>query len=521
MFESAAGPEAPEACFASGSPEAALVTAVDALAGEEPVELEPAAALERTRLLLAQAERLKALALRAVADVDTRQLHLLDGVPTASAWVKGLGVPGIDARETALARRLRSVPRVRAELLAGRLSAVGASQVAAAVAKAKPFLDKADGLIDGMPAEPTLYGVLVDGVCDQLAEQTGGAPSVEAAQALRAELEDLNDPSLSQRERVEACLLLFVQRSVPGLVPSGLGLLLDALLPAQHEARARRAEDERGLDLHRNPAGSGWSVKGNLDDETGELLAVALAAEQVTDPENPLDTAAWREGRQDSDLDGLAPDDWPAARPRPRSKRQQRHDALRSLLRKALDAGALGKREKAFPHIAVLVGLDVVNGVPGSLPGRTAHGARLARWQIRKMLSTSVFSRMVLDGRRKVVEVSHTQRTLTATERRILYAQWGNRCAGATCIRGPATGDPLVPHHVDLFSRTGTTSLDGALPLCDQEHTVLHDGHVIRLRDGRLVSAEGWMQAEAGPSADDTPRQREDDGDRDGHAGLG
>lgn len=500
MFESGAGSAGSGACFAPGSAEAALVAAVDALAVEEPVALEPAAALERTRLLLAQSERVKALALRAVADVDTRQLHLLDGVPSASAWVKGQGVPGISAGETALARRLRSVPRVREELMAGRLSSVGASQVAAAVARARTFLDKPDGLIDGLPAEPALYGVLVDGVCSLLAEQSGGAPPEQAAQALRAELEDLNDPSLPQLERLEACLLLFVQRSIPALVPSGLALLVDALLPAQHEARARRAEDDRGLDLHRDSLGSGWTVKGRLDDETGELLAVALSAEQVTDPANPADTDAWREARKDADLDGLAPDDWPAARPRPRSKRQQRHDALRSLLRKALAAGALGKREKAFPHIGMVVGLDFVNGVPGSLPGRTAHGGRLARWQVRRMLATSVFSRMVLDARRKVVEVSHSQRTLTATERRILYAEWGNRCAGATCIRGPGTGDTLTPHHVDLFSRTGTTSLGSAVPLCDREHTCLHEGQVIRLRDGRMINEDGWVEAAPGSS---------------------
>ena len=71
--------------------ERALVAAVDALAEELPSSLPEAAALDRTRLLLAQLDRLTTLTLRAVADVETRKLHALEGSPTTSAWVKAQG----------------------------------------------------------------------------------------------------------------------------------------------------------------------------------------------------------------------------------------------------------------------------------------------------------------------------------------------------------------------------------------------------------------------------------------------
>ncbi len=481
----------------AAGPEQALVVALDTLAAEVPSALPEAAALERTRVLLASLDRLTTLTLRAVSDVETRGLHVLEGAPTTTAWVKAQSVTGIDRREIALARRLRSVPVVEQELLAGRLSANAARQVAAAVAKARPFLDRPDGHIDGQPALPALYGVLVDGVSELLAEQTGGAlPSDPEQSALRAELERIVDSDAPERDRWEAGLVVFAQRCEPGLLASGLALLLDALLPAEHDKRAARADDEAGFDLHRKTGGSGWTVHGDLDDETGEMLDVVLRAERAVDPDNPVDTDAYRAAAEEPDLAGLDPAHWPAALARPRSLRSQRHAALRAALRRLLDSGALGLRDKAAPHVGVVVSLDFVQHVPGALPGRAVSGARWSRQQVRRLLCQGSFTRFVVDARRRVVEASHTQRTLTAVERQILHLQWGGTCAGAGCTRGPATGHRLVPHHAQLFSQTGVTSLDDAVPLCEQDHHHLHDDRrPIKLKDGRWIGPDGWMHA--------------------------
>lgn len=484
---------------ATDSQAATLLAAIDALAGQEPSDLAPAVALERTRLMMVQCERLKALALRALADVDSRQLHLIDEQPTTTAWVQAQHVPGMGKQEVALARRLRKVPTVAEQLQAGLISAPDAAKVTTTVAKARPFLDQADGRIDGQPAEETLYGVLVDGICSLLAEQTGGTLDDDPQQhKLRAELEQLNDRSLPQRQRVEACLVAFALRCQPGLLASGLELLLDALLPAQHEKRAREAADRRGLTLTHHGDGSGWTLRGALDDLTGEMLHTVVTAQTAVDPENPLDTNAWRAANDNPHLEGLNPQDWPIGQPRPRTKAEQRHDALRDALRRILDNAGLDHRDKASPHILVTVDLDYMHALPGALPARTLSGLRLARHQLRDLLCRSRLTRMVLDARHRVIETSHGQRTLTHAERQILYLQWGHRCSRAGCIRGPATGDKLIPHHPELFSNTGITSLEDSAPLCEQDHHYLHDEHrPITLKDGRVLGPHGWITAAA------------------------
>ncbi len=504
-------------------PEQELVEAVDALAGQSPTELAGPVALDRTRVLLAQAERLSALALQALSDVERRELYLLDGATSAGSWVQALQITGVDRTALALARRLHTVPAVAAALRAGQLSARTAAALTAAAGRARPFLDRPDNLIDGQAGEPVLHAVIVDGISMLLAEQTGGAPESDPEQAqLRAELQGVLDSQGSQQDRLERALLLYAQRSSPAQLSSGLALLLDALLPAQHDARARRAHDQAGLDLHRKHSGSGWTLRGELDDETGELLFTLLGAEHAVDPANPTDTNAWRTATSNNtgtdsstqagstqagstegsgggpdltgpDLAGLDPQYWPDSITRPRSTRTQRHDALRQALRRLLGSALLGTRDKVHPHLAVTVNLDTINDRPGALPARAASGTPLARTQLGALLCTSTFTRLVLDTHRKIVQVSHTQRTPTATERLILSTQWAGCCSAHGCPRSQAHGDEIIPHHVLPYRTSGTTSLQDLVPLCTHDHHQLHDNNrSIHLKNGRWITPHGW-----------------------------
>jgi len=480
-----------------GAEVAALTAALDAVAGQDTAPLPEPQALARARALLQATERLRALALEALADVEVRKLHTLDDAPTVSAWVKSLAVPGVDGRDITLARRLRQVPQIRTEITAGRMSGRTAAVLTTAVAKARPFLDHPDSLIDGLDGEQALEGVLVRGICSLVAEQIGGGADAAARLAvLREELVELNDPTRTQRARWEAALVVFARESDPALLASGTALLVDALLPNEHDKRARQAEGDRGLDLHRNTLGSGWHVNGDLDDQTGELLATVLDAAAATDPAAPEDTRRHAEGQQALDDDTLPPHQWPVDQPAPRSKRQQRHDAFKRGLQALLDNGVLGVRGKVAPHVAVTVDLDFIESVPGSLPARTEHGARLSREQVRQVLCRSTFTRLVLDVRRRVVEASHSQRTSTALERLILKVQGGASCSGAGCARGPATGHRLIPHHASLFSHTGTTELADTVLLCeiDHDHELHNKGRTLTLKDGRVLGPEGWVR---------------------------
>jgi hypothetical protein len=377
------------------------------------------------------------------------------------------------------------------------MSTATGNRLSGFLAKARPHLDRADGMIDGLDAEQVLYGVAVDGVCGQLAEQIGGASNAEQVLAeLRETLEDVVGSGGTQAARLEAAIVLFAQHCDPALLASNLGLLLDALLPLEHQKRADAADAERDFTLVRKSLGSGWRCNGDLDDETGEMLFTAMDAAAATDPDSPADTAAWRDGRDAVDDDTLAPHDWPVEQRRPRTRGQQRHDALKLALRSLLGSGALGTRGKAVPHIGVTVGLDFVQGVPGSLPARTAHGARLTRAQVREMLCRSTFTRLVLDAKSRVVDVSHTQRTSTAVERLILNVQCGGVCQRRGCGNGPATGHRLRPHHAELFSHTGTTALDDSIMFCeiDHDHELHGNGRTLELKDGRVVGPQGWVR---------------------------
>ncbi len=484
----------------TAAPDAATMALQDALAAVaavSPSSLPPEQALARTKALQVIQQQVEILTLEALSDVDRRQLFTLDDQPSTAAWVKAQPVPGVGRGDVTLARRLRAVPKVAEELRAGRMSTTTGTRLSAFLAKARPHLDRADGLIDGLDAEQVLYGVAVDGICQLVAEQIGGATAAEHDLAeLRETLEDIVGAGGSQVERLEAALVVFAHRCDTALLPSGLSLLLDALLPAQHQKRTDRAEDERGFSLAHKGLGSGWHCKGDLDDETGEMLATVLDAAAATDADTPADTTAWREGRAAVGDDTLTPQDWPAEQPRPRTRAQQRHDALKDALRSLLGAGALGTRGKVLPHVGVSVGLDFLHGMPGSLPARTTHGARLARAQVRELLCRSTFTRLVLDAKRRVVEVSHTQRTSTGLERLLLGVQCGGVCQRKGCGNGPATGHRLIPHHGELFSNTGRTSLADTVMFCeiDHDHELHGKGRTLELKDGRVLGPHGWVR---------------------------
>jgi len=106
------------------------------------------------------------------------------------------------------------------------------------------------------------------------------------------------------------------------------------------------------------------------------------------------------------------------------------------------------------------------------------------------------FTRLVLDLRGKVIETSHSSRTLKAHERRALYAHTAGRCQGARATRfAGQPGTVLHPHPTDPWNRCGTTSLTDTAVICDCCHIHVHHGHHLRLKDGRLLGPDGWIEA--------------------------
>lgn len=485
-----------------------LVRAVAELGAQQPAELPGAQALTEAGVLLQQVEVLRTIALARVADVDARQLHALDGAPSTATWV-ARQQSSMDRGQVALARRLAGFPQVQAALLERRLSIEVGRRVIAALSKLRRHVDRPDGLIDGQDGELVVTAVVLDGVRQLVCEALGGlADDDQRLVLLRLSLVEVAERPVSQLSRLQAAFVLLAEHVEPALLPSCLSQLLDALLPNELERRTRDAHQDRGFGMRRNDDGSGWTITdGDLDVECGELLDTFLRAELAVDPDNPSDTAGYEQLRADGWQDGddlpdramssesargvQSPEGQSPGCAGPRSLRQRRHDALRNGLRRYLDSGIAGLRDKVAPHLSVTVGLDALDEEPGALPARGASGACLPASLVARWACDSAVTRFVLSLGHRVLAASHTQRTLSGIERRTRQIETGGRCQGAGCARGP--GHRLIPHHATPWATCGTTSRADTVMLCEQTHADLHLGRqAIQLKDGRWLNAQGW-----------------------------
>lgn len=296
----------------------------------------------------------------------------------------------------------------------------------------------------------------------------------------------------SQHVRLEAAFVLLARLVEPALLPGALGQLVDALLPDDLEKRAEDGHVNRRFGLRLTSDGSGWVItEGDLDLECGELLQAVLDAELAADPDGPSDTEGFEQLRAEGWQSG---DELPEASG-PRSLGQRRHDALRNGLRRYLDAGIAGLRDKVAPHIAAVVGVDQLEQVPGALPAVSAtSGARLPASLVRRWSCDGAVTRFVLSLGGRVLETSHTERTLKPHERRAKKLETGGRCQGRGCRR-----PGKVPHHADPWARCRSTSLGDTALLCDSCHHDLHAGRkTLRLRNGRWLDEDGWAEGPGG-----------------------
>ena len=471
----------------------ALEAALGRLTAQVPADLPAAVALADAARLVKVQERLRAVVLARLADIDLRQLWTATGATSTGMWLQAQDAAA-DRGEVALARKLHRTPHLAHQVLAGTLSVAAAVKVGQALDRVRRHVARPDGTIDGIPSDQVIRAVVVDGVLDRVCEARGGLTDTDPLLAsLHERLRGIDLLAASEAGRLERAFTLLAQHVTVAQLGPALTLLIDALLPVQLEDQVERGHRDRGLTLVRNPDGSGWHLpKTHLSLECGELLWTVLAAARATDPANVTDTAAHDAGRA-FDLT---------------------HDALTLALRALLDAGSLGSRDKTAPHLTVTTSLTGLHDQPGSLPARTGSGSSVPGGLVRQWLCDSHLTRTVLSLGRRVLEVSHTDRTLKAHERRALTVQWGGQCAGAGCPHTLATGHPLIPHHATPWAMTKTTSLADTVPLCDQTHHDLHTSNrTLRLKDGRWLSPTGWVPPPPG-HPDNTREQPDPDARR-------
>ncbi|MGZ6791600.1 MAG: DUF222 domain-containing protein [Mycobacteriales bacterium] len=477
--------------------QAAIGALVDADATGLPVDQ----ALADGEALLALEQQMRVLNLRRLADVGARGLHDLVGFRSTKAWLRHHRPDG-DAGDAALAAQLRDFGVVRGAVDAGSVPLAGARKVLLALRRARPHVDRPGGLVGGQPGHDVLVaavGHVLALVCRSLQGLHGDDPRLAGLQ----ERARLCLRAGTQLEVLEAALTWLAEHLPSRHLAGPLDEVLVALLPSELDDRDDRGHERRGLSLTPRDDGSGWHVCGDLDNECGERLWVALGAEARRDPDNPADTATWSEaGDQDVDLWSLGAA--LAGSERPRGRRQRLHDALSRLLGRYLDTGLGGTSGKVPVQVSVTLTEATVTGQPGAPPPRTDSGRLVPVRLVRRWWCDARVTAFVLGAGGKALRVVHGGRTLTGVERRALAVEGGDRCVGDGCCSGlPDPLVPLRPHHVLGHATHGRTSLEETLPVCDVLHRDVHEGgRTVRLRDGRYLGERGLRDA---PSLADLP----------------
>jgi hypothetical protein len=492
-----------------------LQEGVRRLAEVEPTLLSPGQALGEAQALLALAQQLRVQQLARIDDVADRRLFAEAGFRSTASWMRTVA-PDADTADRTLARRLPSLPCLRDALRTSRVSITAGRKVSTAMQKVRHYLDCPDGLVDGLPGEEVVAAI-VGNVIDQVCRDRFGLSSDDPSQAaLLLELQEattaISSSGGSQVARVEAAMVLLAQHMTPKSLTGALEDLVLAVVPSLLEDREKSAQDKRAFSLKPNPDGT-WHAEGTLTPECGERLHSALAAEARRDPANPVDTAlreqerdalAAAEGRDRFTHPDPVPD-WERmalleagdADPHlvPRSPSKRLHDAFDRLLERYLSTGLGGVHGKVPVQMAVTIGARTVEGAPGAPPGHGASGRPLARSLLRRLWCDAHVTALLMSSGWKPLGVVHSARTITGTELKAVTVQFDNRCAGDGCCPGtPDPLTPLVPHHVKQHAVYSRTSIDETVLACPTLHHDLHSGkRTVRLRDGRLLSEEGWV----------------------------
>ncbi len=499
----------------------ALLAALEQVLAVDGTLLPPEEAVTRAEVLLAAQDRLALAGVRAVADVEARDLWRVRSAGSTRTWLRTL--PAGDRGQLRASRAL-----VHRDVLNSAVED-GSVPLPTALTVARH--------LEQVPAHvppDQLEAVLVDGLGDLLGVWAGAAcldPTAEEQALFDGRREQLGgvvraalaDCWSEPAGRLEAAFVLAARVLTPREVDAGLGLLVDALLPeAEREEVEEQRYRDRALSLRRLRSG-GWSLRAQLTDEAGQLLFDQLSARLT--PVRPLrdaDAASHADAASDAASD-VPPTSPPTSRPTPTpscsappgpgepvapfeaasladaavqgtplpSVEQTWHDAFARLLADAVGSTGGSGLLTAFTVVAPLEALE---GRPGAPPGRlrTARGdVPLSTSRLRDHACRSLLSVVLRDARGRPVGASGQHRHATARERRVMRAAWGSTCAVNGCGL-PGT----VPHHVEPFCRSRQTRQADLAPLCEHHHHDVHEGHkTLRLRDGRRIDEDGWVAA--------------------------
>ena len=414
--------------------------AVDALAAHGPLS----GSRTDTAGLLEQAERVRALALRELAEMDA---------------TAGYARPGVKATTASWLRDTQHLSD-------------GAARATVQLATA---------LRDDLPG---LGGVLGQ-----------GAVTVEHAAAVVAGVRGLDRDQVREAEQglcalAQVCDPVDVRKRLRDKAAA-----IDDRIAAEAE---RRARERMGLRL--SDVGPHTAVDGTLAGDDG--ATVRLAMDLATEAAREAGDTRGRAARQADVLVDWARDYLTRAHGPGDSLADDAHTVRTHLhvicrpeqLTTATGPGTGGLGAAHRPTLGELLDGDLA-GAPPAAPGIAGDLSPLSRGALRRLACDAIVDLTVLgtEGRRDPLYVGRAARIVNGRLFRALVAR-DRRCIVKGCRRRPAQ---CAAHHVRHWADGGLTGLDNLVLLCHQHHHDHHDrGLNLPHEDGqRWLTHQGWAHA--------------------------
>src|SRR2546426_8455687 len=204
------------------------------------------------------------------------------------------------------------------------------------------------------------------------------------------------------------------------------------------------------------------SVDGVLDPVTGAAFRAALDS-----------LALWR-GPEDR-----------------RNHGQRTADALAEMLEHHMNEGRLPRRKGVRPHLTLTTSLQGLKGEVGVQAAELELGIPISGKTVERLACDCTMSR-VLMADSVVVDVGRATRIISPATRRALQVR-DRGCRWPGCDRPVGWS---TPHHIEFWSRGGSTDLDNLVLLCHFHHRLVHEGgwQVVRVGDEIHVIPPEWLQ---------------------------
>ncbi|MCU1426922.1 MAG: hypothetical protein JWL83_922, partial [Actinomycetia bacterium] len=185
----------------------------------------------------------------------------------------------------------------------------------------------------------------------------------------------------------------------------------------------------------------------------------------------------------------------------PRTPAQQRMDALTGVCRSYLSHQGRGANR------AQVIFLSDVPTFDGDAVGlcETDRGIRIAPETLRRVACDAFISTAVVDANSAVLDLGRATRTFTAEQYRALLVQYPT-CTGPACS---VPSSECEMHHIDWWDHNGRTDLGNGIPVCGQDHHLVHEQRWTVTRDAK-TGIVNWYRPDGTHAHTAHPRRKPD-----------